>query len=755
MAQSETTAETISVGIKGMTCAACVARVERALEKQPGVESATVNLATESATIDYLSEMVGLEQIQETITKAGYEPVEVPETVDEERAARESENRSLQRDLRLAASLTLPLILVSMGPMLVPGLKDWMLSLLPATVWHWIELLLATPVQFVAGRRFYTQGWAEIRHGSPGMSSLVMMGSSAAYFYSLLAVLAPQIFPAGTANLYFEAAAVIVTLILFGRFLEARAKGRTSEAIRKLMRLQAKTARVLREGQPVEVPIEEVVPGDLIQIRPGERIPVDGVVTEGTSFVDESMISGEPVPVEKGPESEVVGGTVNGTGAFLFRATRVGADTVLAQIIRLVQEAQADKPPIQRLADRIAGVFVPIVIGIAVVTFIVWLIFGPSPTLSYAFVAAVSVLVIACPCAMGLATPTAIMVGTGRGAEMGVLFRRGAALETLAKVDMVVLDKTGTLTKGRPELTDLTTFGHSEEEVLALVAAAEELSEHPIAQAVVEAARRRGLRWTRPSSFQAEPGFGLQAEVEGHTVEVGADRYMERLGVDLAAVTDLARSLADEAKTPLFAAIDGELAAVLAVADPLKEGSVEAVRSLQDSGMSVAMVTGDNRRTAEAIAQRTGIDRVLAEVLPGQKAEEVKRLQAEGNRVAFVGDGINDAPALAQADIGLAIGTGTDIAIEAGDVILMSGDLRGIVNAVALARRTFRIIFGNFFWAYAYNVALIPLAAGVLYPWMGILLSPMLAAAAMSVSSLFVVTNSLRLRHFDPPLAVQ
>jgi len=637
--------------------------------------------------------------------------------------------------------------------MLVPAMKGWMLSLLPANAWRWVELLLATPVQFVAGRRFYTQGWAEIRHGSPGMSTLVMMGSSAAYLYSLLAVLAPGLFPAGTANLYFEAAAVIVTLILFGRFLEARAKGRTSDAIRKLMRLQVKTARVLRDGESREVPIEEVVPGDLVQVRPGERIPVDGAVTEGTSFVDESMISGEAVPVEKGPEAEVIGGTVNGTGAFLMRATRVGADTVLAQIIRMVQEAQAGKPPIQRLADRIAGVFVPMVIGIAVLTFILWLVFGPSPTLNYAFVAAVSVLVIACPCAMGLATPTAIMVGTGRGAEMGVLFRRGAALETLAKVDVVALDKTGTLTKGRPELTDLTTFGHREEEVLTWVAAAEEQSEHPIAQAVVEAARQRGLEWTRPDSFQAEPGYGLQAEIEGRKIQVGADRYMSKLGIDLTAAGDLGRKLAEEAKTPLYASVDGELAAVLAVADSLKEGSVEAVRALQKSGIEVAMVTGDNASTAQAMARRAGIDRVLAEVLPGQKAEEVKRLQAEGNRVAFVGDGINDAPALAQADVGLAIGTGTDIAIEAGDVILMSGDLRSVVNAVALAKSTFRTIFGNFFWAYGYNVALIPLAAGVLYPWMGVLLSPMLAAAAMSMSSIFVVTNSLRLRRFEPPLA--
>jgi Cu+-exporting ATPase len=752
MPRDPSSAETLSIGVKGMTCAACVARVERTLQKQPGVESATVNLATESATVDYLPEAVDPQQILEAISGAGYEPIEVSRDKDAA-AEREIEDRDLLRDLRLATLLTLPLLVVSMGPMLVPGLQDARSALLPAKAWGWFELLLATPVQFVAGRRFYAQGWAEIRHGGPGMSSLVMMGSSAAYFYSLLVVLAPGLFPAGTANLYFEAAAVIITLILFGRFLEARAKGRTSEAIRKLMRLQVKTARVIRQDEPVEIPISQVMPGDLVQVRPGERIPVDGVVTEGTSFVDESMISGEPVPVEKEPDAEVVGGTVNGTGAFLMRATRVGSDTLLAQIIRMVQEAQAGKPPIQRLADRIAGIFVPVVIGIAVITFAIWLLVGPSPTLNYAFVAAVSVLVIACPCAMGLATPTAIMVGTGRGAEMGVLFRRGEALETLAKVEVIVLDKTGTLTKGHPELTDFIPIGQHGEEVLAWVAAAEAQSEHPIALAIVDAAHRRGLDWKRPESFHARPGLGIEARVEGREIRIGADRYMNDLGIDLTSAGNLGADLAEQAKTVLYLSIDGEAAAVLAVADSLKEGSAEAVRALQESGLQVAMITGDNHGTAEAIARQVGIGQVLAQVLPDQKANEVKRLQAHGSQVAFVGDGINDAPALAQADVGLAIGTGTDIAIETGDVILMSGDLRGIVNAVALAKRTYRTIFGNFFWAYAYNVVLIPLAAGALYPWMGVLLSPMLAAAAMSVSSLFVVTNSLRLKQFVPPLS--
>ncbi|MCH7865835.1 MAG: copper-translocating P-type ATPase, partial [Proteobacteria bacterium] len=570
------------------------------------------------------------------------------------------------------------------------------------------------------------------------------------YFYSVAALLAPGIFPEGTATSYFEAAGVIITLILLGRYFEAVAKGRTSEAIKKLMRLQAKTARVIRDGREMEIPIEDVVAGDLVLVRPGERLPVDGVVTEGASYVDESMITGEPVPVEKKAGAEVVGGTVNKTGAFTLKATRVGNHTVLAQIIRMVEEAQGAKPPIQRLADKIASVFVPIVIAAAAATFGVWLAFGPDPALSFAFVASVSVLLIACPCAMGLATPTAIMVGTGKGAEMGVLFRKGSALEILARIDTVVLDKTGTLTKGRPEMTD---FLLGDDEVLRLIAAAESKSEHPIAEAIQRAARERGLSIPPVTDFQARPGFGIEATVEGRRVQVGADRYMETLGIGLGEVEERADELAREAKTPLYGAVDGKLAAMIAVSDPLKEGSREALSALHDLGLEVAMLTGDNQRTAEAIAADVGIDRVLAEVLPEQKAEEIKRLQAEGKKVAFVGDGINDAPALAQADVGIAIGTGTDIAMEAGDVVLMSGDLRGIVNATALSKRTLKTIRYNFFWAYAYNVALIPVAAGALYPLLGLLLNPMLAAAAMSVSSIFVVTNSLRLRGFRPPLA--
>jgi Cu+-exporting ATPase len=596
--------------------------------------------------------------------------------------------------------------------------------------------------------------------GSAWLVAVMVMlgaaGNTSGGVYRPLALIVPQVFPAGAATTYFEAAGVIITLILLGRLLEAIAKGRTSQAIKRLLQLQVKTSRVVRGGAEIELPVEDVVAGDVVHVRPGERVPVDGVVTEGASYVDESMLTGEPVPVQKRSGSEVVGSTINKTGAFTFRATRVGADTVLSQIIKLIEEAQTSKPPIQQMADKIAAVFVPVVMTVAAITFVAWLAFGPSPALSFAFVTAVSVLLIACPCAMGLATPTAIMVATGKGAEMGVLFRKGTALEALGHVDTVVMDKTGTLTKGRPELTDLlrADTSLSDEAVLRLVAAVEAKSEHPVGEAIVRAAKTgHGLALPEAQDFAAEPGFGVHATVDGRMVQVGADRYMRRLGIDLGPVAAAAEQFARNGKTPLYAAIDGRLAAALSVSDPLKDGSVEAVAALHALGLKVAMVTGDNRHTAEAIAAQVGIDTVLAEVLPDQKAAEVKRLQAANRRVAFVGDGINDAPALAQADVGLAIGTGTDIAIEAGDVILMSGDLRGIINAVALSRRTLRTIVYNFVWAYAYNIALIPLAAGALYPFLQLLLNPMMAAGAMSISSLFVLANSLRLRGFRPQLA--
>ncbi len=755
----EPVVERIDIGVEGMTCAACTGRIERAIAALPGVVAVTVNLPLETASVRVLAGALEPPRIADAIRAAGYTPGEIPDEAgeDRERAGRAAEIAGLRASLGLAAWLTVPLVAVAMARML-PAIGALMLGVMPERAWMALEWALATPVLAVAGRRFFRQGWAEIRHLNPGMSTLVMLGTGAAYFYSLLALLAPALFPAGTAVSYFEAAAVIVTLILLGRWLEAIAKGRTSEAIRALMGLRPKTARVRRDGGEVEVPVEAVVPGDVLVIRPGERLPVDGVVVDGESWIDQSMITGEPVPVARRAGDEVVGGTVNRTGAFTMRALRVGADTVLSRIIRLVEEAQGAKPPIQKLADRIASVFVPIVIAVAAATAAVWLVLGPTPEVSFAFVTAVSVLLIACPCAMGLATPTAIMVGTGRGAQIGVLFRKGTALELLARVDTVVLDKTGTVTLGRPEVTDLVGLGGEPGEALSpetlrLVAAAESFSEHPVAEAIVRAARSRGLELAQARGFRAEPGFGIEAEVAGHRVHVGTDRHLGRLGIGVAEAEARAAALAAAAKTPVFAAVDGRLAALIAVADPVKEGSRDAVAALSGLGVEVAMLTGDHARTARAIADEVGIASVMAEVLPDRKADEVRRLQAGGRRVAFVGDGINDAPALAQADAGVAIGTGTDIAIEAGDVILMSGDLRGLVNALALARRTLKTIRRNFFWAYAYNVALIPVAAGALYPAFGVLLDPMLAAAAMSVSSLFVVSNSLRLRSFRPPLA--
>ena len=748
----------VELGVSGMTCAACVNRVERALRKLDGVLEVSVNLATERAWVKYLPASTGMAQFKRAIREAGYGVLELEtgqHRADLEREARAREIAGLRRALLIAAVFALPLFLIAMLPILFPAIEAWLMNTFGRGVMsglNWVMLALATPIQFGPGWRFYRHGWKSLRSGSPDMNSLVMIGTSAAYFYSLGVVLFPGLFPPQARHAYFEAAGVVITLILLGKYLEAIAKGRASEAMRRLLSLQAKTAHIVQDGLEREIPVDEVLLGDLVRVRPGEKIPVDGVVVFGQSYVDESMITGEPIPVYKTEGAQVVGGTLNQNGTLTFRATAVGEGTVLAQIIRLVENAQASKPAIQNLADRVVAVFVPIVLAIAALTAGVWLVFGGENALTYALVNTVAVLIIACPCAMGLATPVSIMVGTGKAAEMGVLFRKGEALQTLQEARIIALDKTGTLTQGRPELTDFVVPEPSTYplgETLRLVASLEQNSEHPVAQAIVRAAQAKGLELMEPKDFQAVPGLGAAGQVAIYRVNVGSERYMAQLGVDVAPFVAQSKALAEEGKTPLYAAINGKLAAVLAVADPIKEGTPVAIQALHRLGLSVAMITGDNRHTAQAIARKLGIDEVLAEVLPDGKVEAIRRLQHTA-KVAYVGDGINDAPALAQADVGIAIGTGTDVAIETADVILISGDLRGVPNAIALSRATLRNIQLNLFWAFAYNVLLIPVAAGALYPFTGWLLSPVLAGAAMGLSSLFVLSNALRLRAFRP-----
>ncbi|WP_281352992.1 heavy metal translocating P-type ATPase [Allomesorhizobium camelthorni] len=747
--------ETVDLSIEGMSCASCVNRIETALKAVPGVTNAAVNLATARASVSVVSGATKLADLEAAVEKAGYAArgVAVGEPVDRGAEARERETKSLFRAVALAAVLTVPVVTLEMGAFLFSGIQTYIVDRIDMQTSWYIQFLLTTIILFGPGLRFFQKGIPALVRRAPDMNSLVALGTGAAWLYSVVATFLPGLLPQGTQNVYFEAAAVIATLILLGRYLEARAKGRTSEAIKRLVGLQAKTARILRDGETVEVPLDEVKVGDLVLLRPGEKIAVDGEVAEGSSFVDESMITGEPMPVAKGAGDAVVGATINKTGSFSFRATKIGADTVLAQIIQMVERAQATKLPIQALVDKVTAWFVPAVIGIALVTFLVWLGFGPDPALTFGLVAAVTVLIIACPCAMGLATPTSIMVGIGRGAEMGILFRNGEALQTLRSAGIVALDKTGTLTKGRPELTDLITAeGWERDSVLALVAAVETRSEHPIGEAIVEAAKQAGLLIEASEDFEAMPGFGVKASVGGHTVEVGADRLMARLSLDIAPFANAAARLGDEGKSPLYAAIDGRLAAIIAIADPIKDTTPQAIEALHGLGLKIAMITGDNRRTAEAIARKLGIDEVVAEVLPDGKVAALHRLRESGRKVAFVGDGINDAPALAEADVGIAIGTGTDVAIESADVVLMSGELTGVPNAIGLSRSTLRNIKQNLFWAFAYNTALIPVAAGVLYPAFGILMSPMLAAAAMAFSSVFVVSNALRLKTSRPSL---
>jgi len=746
-----TAKDTISIG--DMTCASCVGRVEKALAELPGVVEAPVNFAAETATVMYFPGVVGPDDLRRAVEGAGYS---VRETAsgDSAHAGVEASDREAEARRREMGRLRLRFVMALLVGSVLMLLSFFPPSFLSARQLWYVMFVLATPIQLWAGWPFYRAAWAAAKHRATDMNSLVAVGTSAAYLYSAAVTFFPGFFERSLgsgfqAEVYYETAVIIVGLILMGRFLEARAKGQTSEAIRKLMSLRASTARVVRDGEELDIPIDDVVVGDVVLVRPGEKVPVDGSILTGRSAVDESMLTGESIPVEKGPGDEVIGATLNKTGSFRFQATRVGRETALAQIVRLVEEAQGSKAPIQGLADRVAGIFVPAVFGAAVVTFSVWFLFGPQPNFTLAMLAFVAVLIIACPCALGLATPTAIMVGTGKGAEYGILISSGSALERAHKLDTVVLDKTGTLTRGKPMVTDILPMdGCEEEELLMLAASAERGSEHPLGEAIVEEARDTGLDLSEPHDFQAIPGYGIEATIGGASLLVGSLRLMQERVSNLDGVEAQAERLAGEGKTPMFLARDGVMVGVIAVADTLKDGSKETVDRLHGLGLEVIMITGDNSRTAKAIADQVGIDRVLADVLPQDKAEEIKKLQGEGKLVAMVGDGINDAPALAQADIGIAIGTGADVAMEAADVTLIRGDLQPLVTAISLSRATMRTIKQNLFWAFAYNTALIPVAAGILYPFFGILLNPMFAAAAMAMSSVSVVSNSLRLRGF-------
>jgi Cu+-exporting ATPase len=732
----------------GVACPTCLRTIESVLEPLPGVRSVQTDVATERASVQFDPSAVSIKDMQEAVASVGYrvEARREPgsgETEDEETAERRREIRDLTRRVVVGAVLSTPVVATVMAAEVfgldVPGLL----------MNRWFQLALITPVFLYTGWPIHTVGWRTLRHRTAEMNTLITVGTTAAFAYSLLVTVAPRLFPAGVRDVYYEAVGVILTLILLGRLLEARARAGTGEAIRKLLGLQPRTARVIRDETEREVPVEEVRVGDEVVVRPGEKIPVDGEILDGRSTLDESMVTGESIPVDKGPGEPVVGGTVNQTGAFRYRATAVGSDTVLAQIVRLVREAQASKAPIQRLADRVAGLFVPAVIFIAIAAFVVWFDLGPEPALTRGLVSAVSVLIIACPCALGLATPLSIMVGTGKGAENGVLIRSAEALETAQRIRTVVLDKTGTITKGEPSLTDVISIGELKEgELLRTAASAERLSEHPLAEAVVRGAEERGISLAGSEDFESETGMGIRAVIDGRKVVVGRRRLLEDSGVDSAPLEQAASRLEGEGKTAIYAAVDGRPAGVLAVADTPKEEAAAAIGALRRRGVEVVMITGDNRRTAEAIARQVGVGRVLAEVLPQDKAAEVRRLQAEGGAVAMVGDGINDAPALAQADVGIAIGTGTDVAIEVADVTLISGDLRGVVTALELSRATMRNIRQNLFFAFFYNAAGIPIAAGLLYPLIGLLLNPIIAAAAMAASSLSVVTNANRLRAF-------
>jgi Cu+-exporting ATPase len=738
--------EQIILGIADMTCASCIGRVEAALAQVSGVTHVTANLATQTATVHFVKGATTADALAKVATAAGY-PATPRAAQNTNQDAKAHEARDLKRRFLWALVLTLPVFVLEMGSHFVPGMHHWVARTIGMQTSWVLQFVVVTAVLIGPGAGFFAKGWPALRKGTPDMNSLVAIGTGAAWVFSTIATFLPAALPEGTRAVYFEAAAVIVTLILLGRLLEARAKGRTGEAIKKLIGLQPKTAMVIREGTPTEIEISQIVVGDVVRVRPGERIGLDGVVATGTSFVDESMISGEPVPIAKSQGDLVTGGTVNGTGSFAFTVTQTGANTVLAQIIQMVEDAQGTKLPIQDLVNKITMWFVPAVLALAVLTVLVWLAFGPDPALGLALVAGVAVLIVACPCAMGLATPTSIMVGTGRAAEMGVLFRKGDALQTLQDAQVVAFDKTGTLTAGRPELTTFAVEdGFEEDHVLAAVASIEAMSEHPIAQAICRGARDRKLALAQVDDFQSLTGFGVQATVGGQVILVGADRLLVREGIATDALQAQADAIARAGETPIYVAIDGKLAALIGVSDPLKPTTALAIRALHAAGKQVAMITGDNSTTAQVIAEQLGIDHVVAEVLPKGKVAALEELRRNGAKVAFVGDGINDAPALAMADVGIAIGTGTDIAIESADVVLMSGDLAAVVNAFEISRQSMRNIRQNLFWAFAYNAALIPVAAGGLYLFGGPLLSPMLAAGAMALSSVFVLSNALRLR---------
>lgn len=748
--------ENATLKLRGMSCASCAKSIEDAISSVPGVNECIVNFGAEQATVDYDPRTTDLQAIQDAVDAAGYSAYPLKEQNlmagedDEEKRYRQQESRDLLRKVTVGGIISVVLVIGSL-PMMT-GLN---LPFIPAWLHNpWLQLVLTTPVQFWCGNSFYVNTWKAFKRHAATMDTLIALGTSAAYFYSLFATLFPAFFIAQglMPDVYYETAAIVITLILLGRLFENRAKGQTSEAIRKLIGLQAKTARLIRNGREVDVPIEQVEIGDVVLVRPGEKIPVDGEVVDGTSTVDEAMVTGESIPTKKQPGDEVIGATINKTGSFKFRATRVGKDTVLAQIVQLVQQAQGSKAPIQRLADQVTGWFVPAVIAIAIFTFIIW--YNIMGNVTLALITTVGVLIIACPCALGLATPTSVMVGTGKGAENGILIKGAESLEIAHQIHTIVLDKTGTITQGKPTVTDFLTVdgtGNSNElKLIQLAASLERNSEHPLAEAVVKYAEFQQVPLVDVRDFEAVAGSGVQGIVSNRFVQIGTQRWMEELSINTQALQQDKERLEYLGKTAVWLAVDAEIKGLIGIADAIKPTSPQAVRALQRLGLEVVMLTGDNRRTAESIAREVGIKRVLAEVRPDQKAATVQAIQAEGKIVAMVGDGINDAPALAQADVGIAIGTGTDVAIAASDITLISGDLQGIVTAIQLSRATIRNIRQNLFFAFIYNVAGIPIAAGILFPFFGWLLNPIIAGAAMAFSSVSVVTNALRLRNFQP-----